>query len=56
MEVIPLRISFSLNRARHVGVMETVIDAFGKSRLLSFDHDPSTRTPDRASGALSPVA
>jgi WD40 repeat protein/DNA-binding SARP family transcriptional activator len=27
------------------GVMETVIDAFGKSRLLSFDRDPGTRTP-----------
>ena len=27
------------------GVMETVIDAFGRSRLLSFDRDPSTRTP-----------
>ncbi len=32
-------------QARQVGVMETVIEAFGKSRLLSFDHDPSTRTP-----------
>jgi WD40 repeat protein len=25
--------------------METVIESFGKARLLSFDHDPATRSP-----------
>ena len=31
--------------SKHAGVMEAVIEAFGRSRLLSFDRDPSTRTP-----------
>ena len=31
--------------SRYAGVMETVIKAFGRSRLLTFDRDPSTRTP-----------
>ncbi len=31
--------------ARREGAMETVIEAFGRSRLLSFDRDPVTRTP-----------
>jgi hypothetical protein len=29
----------------HAGVMEAVIKVFGRSRLLSFDRDPNTRTP-----------
>jgi len=30
---------------RPTGIMEYVIEAFGRSRLLSFDRDPTTRTP-----------
>jgi WD40 repeat protein len=42
---VPYPLDSEEDRGDGIGDLDTVLDAFGKARLLTFDHDPGTRTP-----------